>query len=181
MIPTHRPIEKTWVRWCVLGPATGFGLGLIRPAPGTWGSLLGLVLGYFVLQWPTWMGALFLGTLALILSPLLTRAQSHWGEGDCQKIVLDEVIGQAIACLGLRAAFLNMESLEPSTFWMLFAGSFVIFRLLDITKPFPARIFDRMKTGFGIMMDDVVAGLYAALMIRAITRILLARVPVDLN
>jgi phosphatidylglycerophosphatase A len=127
------------------------------------------------------MGALFLGSLALLFSPLLTRAQEHWGQGDCQKIVLDEVIGQAIACLGLRAAYLNMERLEPHHFWILFAASFVFFRLLDITKPFPARIFDRMKTGFGIMMDDVVAGLYAALIIRGITRILLARFPIDVN
>jgi len=131
--------------------ATWFGLGLFRPAPGTIGTLAGLPFGYAI--------AYFFGSIGLIIATILlfiigTLAAHKYGkksgEVDDQSIVVDEVVGLWIAAL---PAYANIY------LWLL---AVVLFRIFDIFKPWPASYFDKkMKNAYGVMLDDVMAGIYA--------------------
>ena len=159
------PIKNPLSRLLVLGVSSGLGLGYFPKAPGTAGSLLGLLLGWATLKWslPTTLAVFVF--LFFIFSWFAQRACRHWGELDAQRIVSDEVLGQAIAFMAFRqmGGVLNLEH------WLL---AFVLFRAFDIAKPFPARSFDRrVKNGYGVMLDDVVAGLYAAISLHFYLRI----------
>ncbi len=147
--------------------ATFFGTGYLRPGPGTWGSAAGLLLWLAVAYGlhPT-RGHLGLGTaiaalvLLLIGIPASTRVVQEAGAEDPGFVVLDEVVGQWIALIGATT--------RPGL-WLL---AFVLFRFFDILKPPPARQFDRMHGGFGIMMDDVAAGVYALILVWVASRYL---------
>jgi len=139
---------------------TFFGAGYLRPGPGTWGSAAALLL---------WLAAAYLAhltrgqlavgtTVAAMLVVLVGIAASNIivresGTEDPGFVVLDEVAGQWIALIGATA--------RP-WLWLL---AFLLFRVFDILKPPPARQFDRMHGGFGIMMDDVAAGGYALVLV----------------
>jgi phosphatidylglycerophosphatase A len=192
------PILNPFSRVLTLGAASGLGLGYAPIAPGTFGSLLGIPLGLWILQYPTWIGLLICCLLFIPFTWAAGRAGSHWGDKDSGKIVIDEVLGQALALIGMkpilndifRTDFSGMRTqdvLESVTFdsffellsqmaqsqeCLVYIGvAFLLFRIFDIVKPFPARNFDRQASGFGNMMDDVVAGLYAAIAVRAIIKI----------
>ena len=129
-----------------------FGLGKL-PAPGTWGSIPGLVLGalcaLFLSPWATLL-ALFLLTVVTYVSIAVTEAT--WHTHDDSRIVIDEVLGCAIA-----VAFLS-----PGLFhWLL---GFALFRIFDIVKPGPIGYIDKkMASSFATMLDDMVAGVCAGL------------------
>ena len=136
--------------------ATFFGAGLGKPGPGTWGSAAAVFLWYLytVLVHPTphtLLFSLLAGiTLSLLLGiPAATIAARESGRHDPQFVVIDEVAGQWITLLfsppGWRSALIAL----------------VLFRLFDITKPFPVRHLERLPEGWGIVFDDVAAGLYA--------------------
>jgi phosphatidylglycerophosphatase A len=131
--------------------ATWFGSGLIRPAPGTMGTFTGLPFGYAIaLLW----GDAALAVAALVLLVLGTFAATWYGkksgQTDDQSIVVDEVVGVWIAALPAEHSI---------SLWILAA---LLFRLFDIWKPWPVSLFDeRSSGGFDVMMDDVVAGIYA--------------------
>lgn len=133
--------------------ATWFGAGLVRPAPGTVGTLAGVPFGVAI----AWAGGpVYLALAAVILFIIGTISASAYGrksgETDDQSIVVDEVVGVWIA--GLFAH----THLWP---WV---AAVLLFRFFDVWKPWPARFFDnRCKGGFDVMMDDVVAGVYALL------------------
>lgn len=132
--------------------ATGAYLGYVGPAPGTLGSLLGLFL-----LWPLSPGTTqVLVTLVLIGVGLVVagRAAKVMGAQDPSAIIIDEIAGIAVA-----TALLPPRVLER-------AVAFVLFRLFDITKPFPARQLERLSGGLGIVGDDLVAGLYANLLVQ---------------
>jgi phosphatidylglycerophosphatase A len=138
--------------------ATGLWTGFFPIAPGTAGSLLAVALVPWLPLAPLGMGALLLlGAAFLVGIPASARAEKEFGE-DGGPIVVDEVVGQWIALAGLA----------PSPI-ALVAG-FVLFRLFDILKPFPARSLERVGGGLGVMLDDVVAGLYAAVALRLVLR-----------
>lgn len=133
--------------------ATWFGAGLVRPAPGTVGTLAALPFGYLI---AFLLGAPGLAAAALLLLAAGTFAAGHYGkksgETDDQSIVVDEAVGLWIAALPAAT--------HPGL-WLL---AVLLFRLFDIWKPWPASFFDRRgKNGFDVMMDDVVAGVYALL------------------
>ncbi|MBI3441661.1 MAG: phosphatidylglycerophosphatase A [Proteobacteria bacterium] len=133
--------------------ATWFGAGLLRPAPGTIGSLAAIPAGYAIVMLS---GQLELAVAAIALLVVGTISADHYGKKsgvvDDQSIVVDEVVGLWIAALPAHKSF---------PLWML---AFFLFRLFDIWKPWPASFFDnRSKGGFDVMMDDVVAGIYALL------------------
>jgi phosphatidylglycerophosphatase A len=135
--------------------ATGFYIGRAPFAPGTFGSLLGLPLCAVLdrLQ----LAAALLATAAVIGVAVWAagRAEAVLGRRDAPAIVIDEVAGMMVALAGLPFTLFNA------------AVGFLIFRLLDILKPFPARRIDsRMHGGAGIVMDDVVAGVYANVILR---------------
>jgi len=89
---------------------------------------------------------------------------------DSSKVTFDEVLGQAITLIGLRG-FVRIEGVMPP--WYFILAAFLIFRILDIVKPFPARTMDNKPSGWGVMLDDVVAGIYGALVISAAARMFL--------
>ena len=145
--------RRTAWAWTV---ATFFGSGLLKPAPGTWGSLAALLLwALFVwLAHPAAVAlyaALVIGIVVVIALgvPAATIAARESGRHDPGFIVIDEVAGQWIALLGCPFD------------WRHALIALFLFRLLDVTKPPPARQLERLPEGWGIVFDDVAAGLYA--------------------
>lgn len=149
--------RRTGWAWAL---GTFFGTGFLRPGPGTWGSAAGLGIWLAVAHWahPTRVH-LAIGTavaaLILLLAgiPASTIVAREAGTEDPSFVVLDEVVGQWVALIG--------ATIVPWS-WLV---AFLLFRVFDITKPPPARQFDRMHDGFGIMMDDVAAGIYALFLV----------------
>jgi len=130
--------------------ATGFGTGFMRPASGTWGTLVGIPIVWLLrdVGW-FWYGAI---TLAVFLFGVKAAeaAEAHWREKDSSKIVIDEIVGYMVTMY-----------MAPVNFWTLF-WAFFAFRFFDIVKFWPARRIDRSKEGgWAVMADDVFAGLYA--------------------
>ncbi|MBB5514784.1 phosphatidylglycerophosphatase A [Rubricella aquisinus] len=141
-----------------------FGAGLLPKAPGTWGSLAALPLAWG-LHWLGGFPLLLVATVVVFAVGLwATRVETAGrADHDPSEIVVDEVVGQWIALWGLSAG-LWVTGAAPHVFpWPGVVMGFVLFRLLDISKPWPVSYFDRMKTPFGVMMDDVVAGAIVAL------------------
>ena len=140
--------------------ATGFGLGYLPKAPGTWGSLLGVVLTLMASYSSAFLPLLFGLILVVSLAGLWAagRVAAHVGRKDPQIAVVDEVSGQLISYLGL---VFTGTSLALN--WQYLLAGFILFRVFDIWKPFPARRAESLPGGLGIMADDWVAGLYAAL------------------
>ena len=147
------PGQKTFWAWTV---ATFLGAGLGKPGPGTWGSVAAMLL-WALFAWAshpsatTLMVALIVGiVLSIALGvPAATIAAQESGRHDPGFVVIDEVAGQWIALLGSPAD------------WRHALIALLLFRLFDITKPFPARQLERLPAGWGIVFDDVAAGLYA--------------------
>ncbi|NKF24724.1 phosphatidylglycerophosphatase A family protein [Solimonas marina] len=139
--------------------AFGFGAGLAPRAPGTFGTLVGIpcLLLLLWLPWPAFVAA----TLALfVFGCFICGASARLlGVHDYGGIVFDEILGYLIAAAPL-------VWLRPDGIGGWIAGivlAFVLFRIFDIAKPWPIRVFDRrVHGGFGIMVDDAIAGLFAA-------------------
>jgi phosphatidylglycerophosphatase A len=151
--PPPEAARKTPWAWSV---ATYFGVGLGRPGPGTWGSVAAVLL-WGIIAWlfhPTPNGMLLVVFTGIILSiasgiPAATIAARESGSHDPQFVVIDEVAGQWIALLGSPADIRHGVI------------ALILFRLFDITKPFPVRQLEKLPEGWGIVFDDVAAGLYA--------------------
>lgn len=151
--------------------ATVFGVGLLRPAPGTWGSLAALplawalhVLGGFTLLALASVAVVFLGWWATKVAT--AGAEDH----DPSEIVIDEVAGQWIALwpVSYGAQFAGVDILA---LWPGWIAAFVLFRVFDIWKPGPVGWADRRHDAWGVMLDDVVAGVMAALGVAALAAI----------
>ncbi len=139
--------------------ATWFGYGYLKPAPGTWGSLAALPFGA-ALYFGGGMPALVIGTMLIIIIGYWAaeRYDRISGSHDSKEIVIDEVAGQWIALLpvcfftGLNVKYIIL--------------SFILFRFFDITKPWPISRLDKKVSGpLGVMIDDIVAGVFAAVCI----------------
>lgn len=142
--------------------ALWFGAGLLRPAPGTWGSLVALALG---------CGLWWFDPLALYAGAALTAVGGVWaadayergaGRHDAPEVVIDEVAGQwvALAALPLAGAALTLQGA---------AAAFLLFRLFDIWKPGPIGWADRrLSGGLGVMVDDLLAGAAAGAILWAL-------------
>ncbi len=140
--------------------ATWWGTGLSPRAPGTVGSLAALPFcSIWLLYFPPW-GVAGVALLLLFLGVWAAeQAGAAWGKPDHGAIVIDEVLGQLLA-LALPYYVLGASAVS---FQFLLVG-FVLFRLFDIAKPWPVSYFDNhWKSGWGVMLDDVVAGLLAGL------------------
>jgi phosphatidylglycerophosphatase A len=137
--------------------ASGLSVGYVPIASGTFGSLLALPLlvGLAGLPWSPAAIVILIVAAAVLAMPVCGRAGRIYGEADSSRIVLDEVCGMLVA-----------GALFPPTAGTL-ALAFVAFRFFDIVKPFPAGYFDRqVKNGIGVVLDDLVAGVYAHLVVR---------------
>lgn len=165
-----RRLKSTTAAWI----ATSFGLGYIPVAPGTWGSLVGLILywmlnGYFrsaqIILSPAYFRSLpaamnfavIAAVVGLAIAIVGVWSADHTaksaGVKDPQFVVIDEVSGQHLT-YALALVPLN---------WKYLLLGFILFRAFDIWKPFPARQAESLPGGLGIMADDWAAGLYAAL------------------
>jgi phosphatidylglycerophosphatase A len=141
--------------------ATGLGLGLATPAPGTVASAIwGLPLAWLVGQLPgTGWQILAIVCAVAVGIPLTTRANRALGvEKDHQAIVWDEIASLPLVFL-----------VVPMSAWKIGAAGFVLHRLFDITKPPPARQLERLPAGWGIMADDLMAAVYASIALWALT------------
>jgi phosphatidylglycerophosphatase A len=153
--------------WVAVIIATGFGLGFAPVAPGTFGSLLGVVIFCFFGLRPGlfFQPHLFQNTiLALVVVTALAgtwaaaRAERIFNRKDAGQIVIDEVCGQLITFMFVPV-HLTRSLLVVSVL------GFLLFRLFDIIKPYPAQRLEELDAGLGAMADDVMAGLYAALVL----------------
>ena len=149
--------------------ATLFGIGLISMAPGTWGSLAALPLAYLLH---------FLGSFPLLAAAtLIVFLVGYWAAAvetrgqenhDPSEIVIDEVVGQWLALFPISAG-LWLTQADPANFpWPGWVVSFLAFRFFDIVKPWPVSWADAKETPLGLMLDDVLAGVMAALVVLAI-------------
>jgi phosphatidylglycerophosphatase A len=140
-----------------------FGVGLLRPAPGTWGSAAAVALGLVIFRTGSFP--------ALLAATLLATAAGFWACGrelagrpdaDPSEIVIDEVAGQWIALLFPAFAFWirGFEGWMPYPGWL---AAFVCFRLFDIWKPWIIGWADRRPAPAGVMLDDLIAGLFAGI------------------
>ena len=153
--------------WPLLGPqtpgdslalwtGTGLGIGFLKPASATWGSLVGLV---YLALW-----ARLPGMSAQLLVQAEALVFSVWAAGRCEwilhtkdphPVVIDEIVS-------LPFAFWPI--LHDGRWWV-WAGAFVIFRAADVLKPWPAWVLEKWPAGLGIVADDVVSSVYAGLLI----------------
>jgi phosphatidylglycerophosphatase A len=135
--------------------ASGAGLGYSPLASGTFGTLWGIPLYYWLSRYPPEVqgGAIVLLILAAVF--IAHRAAEIWGQKDPSRVVADEIVGYLAAVCWI-----------PWT-WFSVLGGFLLFRLMDIFKPFPIRKIDReMPGGWGIVLDDVLAGVYTNILLR---------------
>ncbi len=143
--------------------ACGFGAGLAPIAQGTFGSLAALLPWFFLreLLLPVYVAVLVIGFGVGVWA--CTIAGRALGVDDHRSLVWDEFIGQWVALLPLQ-----LSALLPASgfaWWMVLLG-FVLFRLFDVWKPWPISWLDRkVKAGMGVMIDDVVAGIFAAVVL----------------
>ncbi len=142
-------------------------IGFLPIAPGTFGSLFGVILGITIQT---------IGSFPLLIVSVLSLFVIGWNSAnnyikkntidlDPPEIVIDEVVGQLVAYLpiSLFTWFFNQESFH-STFldWFI---TFILFRIFDILKPWPINWADKIDSGLGIMLDDLIAGFYTAILI----------------
>lgn len=161
---------------------TTFGLGHLRPASGTWGSLPPVVLSGFVLGltqglafvpgsllWNSYHAGMAL--VLLIFAGSCIRdgeaAEARFGKKDPGQVVADETAGQCLPLMFLPATAVTGWTALLSTL----ALAFISFRILDIVKPWPARQLQRVPGGWGILIDDLFAGAYALLIVQVVTRL----------
>ncbi|MEA3252358.1 MAG: phosphatidylglycerophosphatase A [Pseudomonadota bacterium] len=135
----------------VLLVANGFGLGWLPWAPGTFGSLIGLPLAWWLLGHLPGRQVAILVVLLAVAVPLCHWASLWLGGGDAPQIVADEYLAFPIVMLGLAMARCP---------WVI-GGAFVLYRLFDVTKPLPISHIEAIGGGLGIVLDDVMAAIYA--------------------
>lgn len=148
--------------------ATFFYVGHMRPAPGTWGSLAALP--------AAWLLHLLGGPAALCIGIIIVCILGYWAtdletrgkaDHDPSEIVIDEVAGQWIALLPVSIGAAHMGA-DITALWPGWIAAFALFRLFDITKWGPIGWADRKPGPLGVMLDDVIAGVFAALCVLAL-------------
>lgn len=141
----------------IMALATGLYVGKIGKAPGTWGSLAAFLPWFFIKDLPLPTYLLVLMVVFIVGFFVSGSAEKILDSPDAGCIVIDEILGMLITLIAAPQ--------HPAA-WIL---GFVLFRIFDIFKPFPVSWFDQqIHGGFGIMMDDIIAGLYALLSLHLI-------------
>ncbi|EEE37639.1 phosphatidylglycerophosphatase A [Rhodobacteraceae bacterium KLH11] len=139
------------------------GVGYLRPAPGTWGSLAALPLAW-LLHVIGGFPLLFVATIWTFVAGLWATRVMTAGQDDHDpsEIVIDEVTGQFIAIWAVSYPAWS-HGIEVTALWPGWVAGFLLFRLFDITKPGPVGWADRRGDPMGVMLDDVIAGIFAAI------------------
>lgn len=156
----HLPGPKTRWAWTI---GTFFGAGLLRPGPGTYGSVAAVLLWFGAAHWlepapaamaiGTAVAALLVTTIGIPAATIVARES---GREDPGHVIIDEVAGQLIALIAIP------------TDWQHAVVSLALFRLFDILKPPPVRQLERLPEGTGIMLDDIAAGVLALVAAQAL-------------
>lgn len=140
--------------------ATGFGVGYLPKIPGTIGSILGVILFMlltsvsFQVKVVVLLFMFFLGAMAA------AKIENYSGKKDNQIIVIDEIVGVWVTLL------FAPEGVE----WVL--ASLILFRIMDITKPYPIRKLESLNKGYGVMLDDILAGVFAGIILVIVNRVM---------
>jgi len=147
---TSRPAAPLWATVV----ATFFGLGRLKPGPGTWASVATAILWALAsiaipVAARTWSTIIAGAVATLVGIPAATRVARAYGAKDPQFVVVDEVAGQLTTLIAVPLA------------WKTFLAGLILFRIFDIVKPFPIRRLERLPEGTGIVVDDLGAGFYA--------------------
>jgi len=159
--------------------ASCFGLGRLPVAPGTWGSLPPAII--FGLMWhfgaspvliSVIMAALTLAgsAVCVICAPAVIRAT---GKADPREVVADEFAGQALTFLVIP--FLAMGTISTKQIWVTTVLGFLLFRLFDIVKPWPIRKLEKLPKGWGVLADDLLAAVCAAIVLLICFRLWIAK------
>jgi phosphatidylglycerophosphatase A len=144
----------------ILFLATGFGVGYSPVAPGTLGTLVAIPIYYFLSGIPSPLYEITLGGFFFLAVWISENAERFFGKKDDQRIVIDEIMGFLITMLWI-----------PKTVRFIIIG-FFLFRFFDILKPFPIRRLEKgLKGGYGVVLDDVLAGVYGNIILQLIGRI----------
>jgi len=155
-------IVKTTSDWIAVVIATAGGAGFAPKAPGTAGSIVGVLI-YLLIE-SLHVGAYYPHAIILLFIVGIwasSRVEHLWGH-DSQRIVIDEVVGQMIT-FGIAADRYQLSAINVVL-------GFGLFRAFDIVKPFPIRHLERLKGGLGVIADDVGAGLYALAVLTLVVR-----------
>jgi len=137
--------------------ATGFGVGYSPVAPGTLGTLIAIPVYYFLSNISSPIYEITLIGFFFLSGWISENAEIFFGKKDDQRIVIDEIMGFLITMLWV-----------PKTAILIVIG-FFLFRFFDILKPFPIRRLEKkLKGGYGVVLDDVMAGIYANIVLRLI-------------
>lgn len=131
--------------------ATGFGAGLSPVAPGTAGTLIGVLICLCSYSFSGPLRFFFVLAVAALSIYVSGRAETLFKKKDDQRIVIDEIAGLQVAMLPVAVTGLNL------------CIAFVLFRIFDIWKPFPVNRLQNLKGGWGVVADDIGAGVYAAI------------------
>lgn len=138
--------------------ALGFGSGLAAKAPGTFGTVVGLPLFWLIVNYALHIQLVIIAGLFVIGIYFCNKTSQDLGVADHGSMVWDEIV-----------AIMLVLTFTPSN-WLWWLVAFLLFRLFDIWKPFPIRQFDaKLKNGFGVMFDDLLAAIYAIAGIQAIS------------
>ncbi len=140
--------------------ASGFGGGYIPIAPGTAGTLVAIPIFLGLSRIPSPLFELTIFTFFFVASWISGEAQGLWGRRDDPRIVIDEILGYLITMLW-----------APKTTLFVVLG-FFLFRFFDIAKPPPVRLVERARGGFGVVLDDVVAGIYSNICLQIISNLI---------
>lgn len=138
--------HNLWMFLATLGP-----IGFIRPAPGTWGSLAAMIIGVGIAMLSPKL--LEFAFMIICITGIIAagKYQDSTGKKDASEIVVDEVAGQWIPLFVI-----------PVDDWRWLLAAFILFRFFDIVKPGPVKMAEALPRGIGVMADDIVAGVLAA-------------------
>ncbi len=156
-----------------------FGLGWLPAAPGTWGSLPAAIVFGVMCHFRTSPAIVSVVMAALILAGSVVcvkfapATMAATGKYDPGEVVADELAGQAVTFLA--SPFLALGSATAGQVWTVTAAGFVLFRVFDIAKPWPIRKFEKFPESWGILADDLVAGLFAWTVLQICIKLFIAR------
>lgn len=162
-----------WRKWII----TVGGLGLLRPAPGTWGSLPPCALAFgFVLLGLDALAINLMLLVLLVVSSVACIALGAWAERQFQGkdpgvVVADETAGMALTLLLVPLARDAASAPHWGFAFIVIAAAFVLFRILDIVKVQPANLIQQFPAGWGILLDDLVVAVYANIILQLFLRV----------
>ena len=145
---------------------TMFGIGRISKMPGTIASFVTCIFYYLCIIFGVHIKFLLMAFLVILVSSIIfiNKCSSNFTEIDAKEIVIDEFLGQSLPIFLLYHPLQKGDPVEGALVYLIMC--FILFRFFDILKPFPINLVDKkMKNGFGVVLDDLLAGVYVLIAI----------------